>query len=106
MAERDSELVERILEVSETLVAKLEQEEERLDEYEKAQVIQALVLARKKLTVLIAKSDEVRELVGERVVEVDKKIERLVRGLDLAEVGEILEDFEKRLKQTIRKVRE
>lgn len=85
------ELAVRILEVMEKLVEKFKQEGASLDEYQKAQVVQALVMAKGKLVSALGqlKDEELAGLEG-RLERIEEEVGRLVDDLDMEKVREIL----------------
>ncbi len=89
--EESCDLVVRIAETMEKLVARLKVEGTSLDEYQKAQVVQALVVAKRKLVQAVGglTAEEMGKL-ERQLVKIEKEIDDLVEELDLDRVAEIL----------------
>jgi len=88
---KNYELVVRLAETMEKLVSKLRNESGGLDEYQKAQVVQALVMAKQRMVQAVGglEAERVSEL-EERLVKIEEEIDELVEKLDLDRVAEIL----------------
>lgn len=85
------DLVVRILTTMEELTNKLRGEGKVLDEYQKAQVVQALVIAKRKLVQTIG-GLSAKELgrLEDRLGKIEKEVDELVSEVDMEKVGEIL----------------
>lgn len=103
----NKELVVRILTTMEELVERMKSQGKLLDEYQKVQVVQSLVVAKSRLVEVVGslRAEDLRGLES-RLVEIEKEIKELVVSLDYEKVKDILETLGVGLAKLVEKSKE
>jgi len=104
---QERELAVRMVVVMEKLVTKLETEGKNLDEYQRAQIVQALVLAKRKLMVQLNKltEEDLTSLRG-RLEMIEEQINDLAAEIDIEKVADILTTLKAGMVKLLEKTQE